>query len=275
MVCKRYAMWICVVTLFLSASYVSTTSSGQTSATLCNAVQNATVVFTAVFTANTTCLGHVAFGQCCEVHLPLDFDSNIDAAFPHRHASRSASRLGAFPFIATITVLRSSRRSIVRGWVPLFANRARNYGFLAGIPGASEGRNTSGVTWVSPSSTFADEVPPNSTRYVWQNLCTRCGGVSAFVNNFTKRINPAAEPFLPMDVPYDEVEPLPGPPQGAKGLFTQYKPFGEPGKEIAPITFPWNLSNFRGKEPYFALLDHNLIMSWVDGMKPVVQRGPS
>ena len=88
-----------------------------------------------------------------------------------------------------------------------------------------------------------------------------------------KRINPSDEPFKPLGDPFDEIEVLPGPPKGANGLFTTYETKGAAGTDVAMIEFPWEEVDFRQKEPYFALLQPNLAVAWVDGKQPVLFHG--
>jgi len=136
-------------------------SSSNTAVTLCNGVLNSTVVFapaTPSFTS-TTCFKHLAFGACCEVFVSLPFTfggANIDPGFPSAPGTVDYS----FPFTATISRVESPRRPSLRAWVPLFRDRARNYGFLVD---SEQGRG-GGARWVAPSSHFKDEVNDSTCR---------------------------------------------------------------------------------------------------------------
>ena len=273
-----------------------------TSVTLCNLLPNSTAVFAPALPLDSaavpsTCGSRLSFAQCCEISgVPFPFralrgaslDRGFDPPPSGDYRALTAHQLlqspqpvitagwgpgdwtKSLPLTAVYwgKALPFPRRLTRRLWVPLFLAPARNYGFL--VPARSKHEPGLGARWVTPSATFTDTVPAKSTRYVWQNLCHDCGQVSAFVNHFVKRINPAVVPMVSPGDPFDEVEALPGPPKGAAGVFTTFDASGKPGTAIAPIRFPFSLDEFSGKEPYFALLAVNLTVCWVDGMQPVL-----
>mmetsp|Transcript_43672 Transcript_43672/g.72578 ORF Transcript_43672/g.72578 Transcript_43672/m.72578 type:complete len:688 (-) Transcript_43672:115-2178(-) len=123
---------------------------------------------------------------------------------------------------------------------------------------------------IAPSSEFREEIPVGWNRFVWANLCPRCGNVSAWVSDYQKQINPV-EPMACCGHAINETEGPPGPSLGAVGMFTQFRPMAMPSDPIAPICFPWAHDQYNGRgEPFQMLLGPNLTMTILSGHTPVV-----
>mmetsp|Transcript_58478 Transcript_58478/g.187844 ORF Transcript_58478/g.187844 Transcript_58478/m.187844 type:complete len:252 (-) Transcript_58478:78-833(-) len=150
------------------------------------------------------------------------------------------------------------------GSLRVLSASARNYGMAY--------RSAEGLRWLAPSAQFSEALPEGWARYTWANLCGACGDVSAYVNGYRKQIN--AGPMR-CGAAFDETEGPPGPPQGAAGVFTAFRPQGEaPGPVVANVTFPWSRAQFEGREPFQALLAPGVTLSYVFG-QPAVLRGAS
>lgn len=214
--------------------------------TLCNLVAKpARTPPAVVFSSNASALGRrscgpIAFGACCRLA-------------GQRHGD---------------TLEVTARMDEIRGagLMHVFADAARNYGVAYASPLGKLG-------FLAPSAQFAEDLPKGWNRYTWANLCGECGNVSAYVNSYRKQINKDGEPMPCCGEAVDETEGPPGPPEGAKGVFTAFRPAGQPpGPVVANVTFPWAAADFDGREPFQALLAPGLTASVLYGHPPRIYR---
>ena len=130
--------------------------------------------------------------------------------------------------------------------------------------------DTASLQLISPSSSFNEDLPVGWDRFVWASLCPMCDEVAAWVSGYQKQINPTV-PMACCGSAVDETEGPPGPPKGAVGMFTTFRPSGVPGEPLAPICFPWTREEYDGRgEPFQMLLGPNLTMTILFGHAPVI-----
>lgn len=203
------------------------------------------LVFQSNSTANSSSgCGPVLFGQCCE----------LTQQTPGQAVEITAQTVGAV-----------GDRAFER--VHVFSDAARNYvvaySTIAG-----------GVSLIAPSAQFEEKLPRQWNRFVWANLCSACGDVSAYVNSYAKQINADGKPMSCCGRAVDETEGFPGPPEGAAGVFTAFSTASHQlGSVVANITFPWNLTEYDGRESFQVLLAPGLTASVLVGQQPRIFHG--
>ena len=221
---------------------LTTAQSAATTVTLCNAVvAQSNLTFCVV---GVKCSAAVGFAQCVELPACGNPTNAITVQCP-------------------ISAASSDQQSVVAS-TTIFADNGRNYGV------AYDGAAGS-LAILTPSAGFRDVLPAEWTRFVWANLCSECGPVSAYVSDFRKQINTRGP--ITVGVAVDETEGPPGPPLNARGAFTAaHVPVGQThGRVVAPIWFPWTPEEYRGAEPLQLLLAPNLTMALLSpGFSPRV-----
>ena len=171
--------------------------------------------------------------------------------------------LAVRPNSTSTLLLNSSQRVESSANIYIFSQRQRNYAVVY-----EQGAQ---LALLAPSSLFNETFSADWNRFVWANVCSSCGPVSAYVNSYKKKINLGGRKIGCCGSAVDETEGPPGPPKGAAGVFTAFTSAGAaPGHVVAPVCFPWSRDQYVSREPLQLLIAPNLSMSLLVGFEPVI-----